>query len=198
MSRVTRTFCKHRNKKHACQKHTSYATVERCVTQELRKAARGVQNPAVVFDIDDTVLINDSSVPGDARPNHSIMGIYKAALAMGMTVFIVTARPESPSNRKWTREQLELVHVYDYKKLFMLPKQESFAATSAFKLRARKEIADMGYTILLNVGDQWTDVVRVNNTKEFDTLADFDSDSYWLFEPVDDTSAWALKLPELS
>ena len=123
---------------------------------------------AVVWDIDDTILRSPQS---KIRPNElvsmAVMQLYQLCLKLGLTVFFVTARPDSPDNRTFTKKQL-LKHGFSkYEVLLMLPVAEydSFISQgrecnfSYFKHRMRSRIADLGYSLDLVIGDSFYDLL---------------------------------------
>ena len=158
-------------------------------------------NSAVVFDIDETILINDSKIDAcyHARPNPSMMKVYRLCLRLKIAVYFVTARRLSDDNYDWTTKQLQCIGAGRYAELHMCPESYrlSYARISEFKKRARARIArKSGRQIILNAGDQWTDTVQLSSNKELNELAATDNKSYWLFQPMDREVQWQLKLPD--
>jgi len=156
---------------------------------------------AVVFDIDETVLMNDDRIRecDGARPNMCIMRVYKRCLELDISVFFVTARRDSPRNRDWTKRQLNCIGAHTYKKLYMKPEEYQTAPEiSTFKRGARNEIRqEFKRHIVLNVGDQWTDMLEMSTDAEIDAFITRDNKSYWLFQPIEQEEiSWDLKLPD--
>ena len=142
----------------------------------LRKRAAlrdGEQNKALVLDIDETTLSNyeemvnagfayDSdafnawvnsakapAIPGTLR-------IFKEAKQRGVSVFFLTGRPES--QRAVTEQNLRSQGFDGWARLILrAPEQKSLTAL-AYKSAARAELEKQGFRILLNVGDQWSDL----------------------------------------
>lgn len=109
------------------------------------------ENPAVVFDIDDTLI--------DSRTHKvipSMLVLYNRVKRLGIPIFLITAR--DPSSRSYTVNQLRSVGVTGYKELFMVPNHE-FHIKGKSKAKIRKKILSMGYTVFLNIGDDPTDFV---------------------------------------
>lgn len=110
---------------------------------------------AVVFDIDDTLV--------DGKENNIIpvVKVYRLALALGFLCYIVTARPESPSNRRYTREMLSKNGIANYQELYMMPSKltPTFQSISLYKFKMRTDISKQ-HEILCNIGDMWTDHLK--------------------------------------
>lgn len=127
---------------------------------------------AVVFDIDETSLsnyqemlragfafdarafdawVNTASAP--AIPG--TLRIDKAAQQLGADVFFITGRyePERPATERNLRAQ-----GFVWKQLTLRPESTRSETTTQYKSGARARISAQGYTIVLNVGDQWSDL----------------------------------------
>ncbi len=128
---------------------------------------------ALVFDIDETTLSNyqemvkadfaynakafnawvDSAaapaVPGTLR-------IFRVARRLGVSVFFLTGRPES--QRAATEQNLRSQGFDGWQQLILRAPAEARATALAYKSAARAAIAAQGYRIVLNVGDQWSDL----------------------------------------
>ena len=156
---------------------------------------------AVVFDIDETILINDPKIDAcyHARPNPGMMKIYKLCLRLQIAVYFVTARRLSNDNYDWTTKQLQCVGAGKYVELHMCPESYRVSASkiSEFKKRARARITrKSGRQIVLNAGDQWTDMLHMSSSQEVNAFISKDNRSYWLFQPLDREVLWQLKLPD--
>ena len=172
----------------------AYAAAYKCLRSrdELR------DRPAtVVFDIDDTLLrANDGSMP---RINLTIKLLH-AAQRRGYNVEIVTARPEFPSNRAWTMEQLRArgirvpeskVHLYDEKR------HRSVSHYKSTRRRAMRPPTEG------TVGDALHDVTPIHleggaATKAADenTWRDHREHVVLRLNRRHDGAAWGWKLPE--
>jgi predicted secreted acid phosphatase len=180
-------------------KYTNFKNLEKPLMDMLR----GV-NPstsAVVFDIDETILINDKKIDAcyHARPNPGMMKIYRLCLRLQIAVYFVTARPLSDDNYDWTTKQLQCIGAGKYCELHMCPEsyRASPAKVSEFKKKARARISrKSGRQIVLNAGDQWTDTLQMSSNKEVNAFISKDNRSYWLFQPLDREVLWQLKLPD--
>ena len=138
----------------------------------IAKRAPQVSKPAVVFDIDETALSNlhhmleedwgyqpniwDDWVAGSSAPAiEPVRGVYQTALDHKVAVFFVTGRKES--DRRATAINLKRQGMGDYVRLIVRPVGNKQPA-DVFKPEARKRIADEGYTIIANLGDQHSDL----------------------------------------
>lgn len=118
---------------------------------------RLAQRPAIVLDIDGTVLRNyDNNV---AKCVVGFRYFVEACFRGGIHIFFVTARPDTPSNREWTVNQLKSCGFWQFvvpsRGLYMRDEGED---TGPFKLESRQDIRKRGYTILLSIGDQFLDL----------------------------------------
>jgi acid phosphatase len=135
--------------------------------------ARLGEKLALVLDIDETALSNWDEVIQDdfgyiakdwndwvnKKQATAIAGtsrLYKEAVADGVSVFFITGRGES--QRDATTDNLKSAG-YDHWTGLALrgphPKEQS---TTEYKSGERKKIVDSGYRIVLNVGDQLSDL----------------------------------------
>lgn len=96
---------------------------------------------AVMFDIDDT-LVRAS----DGRLMMPIIRLARWAKRLGYIVVIITARRATRETIRYTEEQLDEIDV-PYDRLLFVPAAEKSIAKQR-----------LGYTFVLSVGDQWTDL----------------------------------------
>lgn len=140
---------------------------------EARVHGRNQEKTAVVLDIDETTLSNwdemsaanfeydgkafnawVESAQAPAIP--STVRIYNAAQRLGVRVFFLTGRPEM--QRASTETNLRLQGFGAWQQLIMrMPAQAKMTAL-AYKSGERAKIEAAGYRIILNVGDQWSDL----------------------------------------
>ena len=113
------------------------------------------KKPAVCFDIDGTVIINDDRSRIIKCENY-MKQVVDTCYTNHITVFYVTARPESPSNRRSTERELASAGLGKHARLYMMPE----TGGDDYKWRCRRDIERQGYTIILSVGDQWWDLAR--------------------------------------
>lgn len=148
---------------------------DRAIAFLRRRAAQSHpgQKLALVLDIDETTLSNypemlkadfayDSkafnawvekeqalAIPGTLR-------LYKEAQRLGVNVFFLTGRPES--QRAPTEQNLNAQGFQNWSQLILRTPAQAGQTASVYKSAARAQIASQGYTIVLNVGDQWSDL----------------------------------------
>lgn len=126
---------------------------EACEWAERWLAWRGAcaERPAAVFDIDATLIHEQAPIP-------SVIRLYEAAKALGVTRFIVTARSED--GKAYTRNELQRHGIEEPRHLFMHPRTKpcaSSAQAGEAKERARERIEKRNYNIILNIGDAFHD-----------------------------------------
>jgi HAD superfamily, subfamily IIIB (Acid phosphatase) len=126
---------------------------------------------AIVFDVDETLLSNYSAIVADgfvygpksqAEATDEIgvaikpsLDLFNLAKSKGITVFLITGRPEA--QRAPTEDNLKREGFTDYKQAILKP--AGFTGTTvAYKSGARKAIEAQGYDIVANVGDQYSDL----------------------------------------
>jgi predicted secreted acid phosphatase len=145
---------------------------------------RLVPKPAIVLDVDGTVLKNyDNDV---AKCIVGFRSFVEACTGAGITVFIVTARPDTPTNRKWTERQLEACGLWRHvNHMYMRQEHED---TGPFKYESREHIRREGYTVLLSVGDQFLDLARKQ------PKGALDNHEVWV-GTLGDAGGFAIKLP---
>lgn len=160
----------------------SVATAVRWALSYLGCVRHMAHKPAIVLDIDGTVIWNAPGGNGSKCVLH-FKSLVDACYAAGVEVFFVTARPESTDNRAHTERQLQRCALR-YKKLYMMPPRQDYAR---YKHRAREDIALSEYTVLLSIGDQFADVSLKANT----TL----SDSKLYVGQIGDNGSYGIKLP---
>lgn len=126
---------------------------------------------AIVLDIDETAisqreymkqnnLTNNSNGYIEAMhkstyPIKSVLKFYHSALSKNLSVFFITSR--EATLRSQTTQNLEKAGYFKWHGLIMRP--NNFKGSSAkFKQEARKWLCDQGYYIVLNIGDQLSDI----------------------------------------
>jgi len=152
-----------------------------------RLAERHITKPAMVLDIDETSLnnleqmqINDYGYIGmgpctlkehyacgsgdwdktmRATAIRPTLELYKAAIEKGVAVFFVTGRREDAdgSERTYTEMNLQKVGYTGYKRVYLRP-ADSTGKVSDYKAAMRAAIEAQGYHILVNLGDQPSDL----------------------------------------
>ena len=125
--------------------------------RHLREQAKLVKNPCIVMDIDDTALICRTT---RIIRNEPLYIIYKYALKHDIKVFFVTARRASFPTQLWTMQQLALLGYDQYHGITLMPRRFVVQRTaSRYKWQVRSELVRRGHTVLINVGDQWSDLL---------------------------------------
>ena len=163
-------------------KADSAATAVRWALSYLGCASPLVENPAIILDIDGTVLKNLPE--GGAKCVLCFRTLARACANAGIAIFVVTARPDDKGyNRKWTVGQLEQCGIEPIAGLYMRPANRDFRE---FKLSARKKIRASRYTILLSVGDQFADL----SSKDY---KDLDDNTVWI-GTLGDNGSFGIKL----
>jgi acid phosphatase len=140
------------------------ATVDKAVRNKTKK-------PALIFDIDDTLLSSYACTKADnfsagSRAACVVAGkmpaipqtkkLYKSALKKKIAIFLVTGRPEG--TRAGTIANLNRAGLAGFKGLAMRPNADLGKPQVAYKSGERKKVQDKGYTLIGNVGDQTTDL----------------------------------------
>ena len=103
---------------------------------------------AIVFDIDDTIIFLKSG-----KVNDKAKIVYDCALKNNIQVFFITAR----SVKRTLSTQIELKEkgFSVYNSLYLMPLNDNFVGK--YKEDRRNDILK-NYEIILNMGDQWTDL----------------------------------------
>lgn len=110
------------------------------------------RKPAIVLDIDGTVLINRSD---GAVCVARFTELARACSRHGISLFCITARPYSKTNYRRSIRQLFDCGIYPVAKLFMRPDDADYLV---YKRDSREAIFDAGYRVLVTIGDQFADV----------------------------------------
>jgi predicted secreted acid phosphatase len=148
------------------------ASVDKAKTTLDKALAKKVKKPAIVFDIDDTLLsayncakpdnfqrgpIAVCVVTGKQTKIKQTVALYKYAQKKKVAVFLITARPENL--RTQTIGHLKAAGLTGYKGLSLRPTNDPNTSTQVpYKSGERKKIQGKGYTIVANLGDQKSDL----------------------------------------
>jgi predicted secreted acid phosphatase len=128
---------------------------------------------AVVLDIDETALsnykdmvqmgfggtlkqINDAENQGADAAILPTLALYQYAKAHHVAVFFITGR--TGDYRPATVSNLEAAGFKDFDGLTMKPDDYELSSVIPYKTAARRAIQDKGFTIVLSVGDQFSDL----------------------------------------
>ena len=147
-------------------------TVVDRATAYLAEHVDDARKPAIVLDIDDTSLssyeclaaadfdrdvVGQSCVArGDMPAIPQTLGLFRRARSEGASVFFITGRRERL--RSPTVSNLRAEGYTGTWTLTMRPNRQRRSQRSGWKARTRRSLARRGYTVIVNVGDQWSDL----------------------------------------
>lgn len=143
--------------------------------QYLEQRAKQGSNLAVVFDIDETSLSNWDEIQSlllvmslgaevkvglseSDPPLQPTLDLYRLARQNGYQVFFITGRSDTPENRRITEENLRKAGYSNWKALYLKPVTYNQPSVVPYKSGVRKKITESGFRIVLNVGDQYSDL----------------------------------------
>jgi HAD superfamily, subfamily IIIB (Acid phosphatase) len=169
------------------------ATVAGEAGRWLARRVSAVTRPALVLDIDETALSNwdviklddfGRPIEGPCAPESGgpcgwaawdqlgrdpaiapTLQVFRLAHTLNVTVFFITGRPES--QREATERNLVAAGYGGYKRLYMVPDGAHFASAADLKTPIRVEIEQAGYNIVVNMGDQPSDLQGGHAEKMF-------------------------------
>ena len=158
-----------------CYAHDLHVQADRAIAFLRQRAAnrKPHEKLALILDIDDTSLSTYAEMLGadfaynkpefdqwlDTAQAPAIPGtlrLYKEAQRLGISTIFITGRYET--QRAATERNLRAQGFDNWKLLVMRPAETGSQTIGAFKAVARGQIAAAGYTLALNVGDQWSDL----------------------------------------
>ncbi len=129
--------------------------------------------PALMLDVDETSLSNiwlvlqqpnlaagnpvrsASAKTGDDTVIEATKELYQEALANDVTVFFMSGRSES--ERGFTTKNLQAAGFTEYEEL-ILEADDNTLGAGQYKTQNREKLASEGWTIITNVGDQFSDI----------------------------------------
>jgi acid phosphatase len=158
------------------------ARVGAAATAWIEERAPKVRRPAIVLDIDETALSNwrayrvnhwarilqgDCNLEkgpcnirvwqamGASTAMQPTLHLVRRAHQLGVAVFFITGRPGElrQSTERNLREQ-----GFTFDHVFLLPSDQKFASGVDFKTPIRRKLEAEGYTVLLSIGDQQSDL----------------------------------------
>lgn len=147
-----------------------------CYLQERIKSSQSnkpTRKLAVVLDIDETSLSNYAHIKkidfarntqrlrpylllADGTPIKPTLKLFKLAIHNNVSVFFITGRNESI--RTATISNLNNAGYSGWKGLYFKPSTYQGSSVVAYKSGVRKKITEEGYDIILNIGDQRSDL----------------------------------------
>jgi hypothetical protein len=149
----------------------------------LEERTKSAVKPAIVLDIDETSLSNWPAYrvngwvrivngpcdleqgPCGLRAWQALsqskaiaptLSLARRARELNVAVFFITGRPENL--REATERNLK-DQGYEWTAIILLPEGAKFASASDFKASERRKLTEQGYTILLSLGDQESDLL---------------------------------------
>ena len=116
----------------------------------LLKSFKLEPNSAIIFDIDDTLIDRwgNCILP--------VVHLYHHAQLLGLIPFIVTAREFENNNVNFTFEQLKRCDIINFQDVYF--RSPEMKDISQYKNMCRKQIHDLGYNVLMSVGDMPWDI----------------------------------------
>jgi acid phosphatase len=151
------------------------AQADRAIAFLRQRAARRQpqEKLALILDIDETTLSNyQEEVGADFAFNAAVFNtwvekaqapaipgtlrLYREARRLGVSVIFITGRPET--ERDATERNLRAQGFDHWQELVMRSAGQSSETASTYKQEARRHLVEKGYTLALNVGDQWSDL----------------------------------------
>ena len=145
------------------------------------RAARGGAKLTVVFDLDETLLLNWSHMSAmdfgyvkrewdrwvedaEAPAIDSVREVYRTARRLGIDVIFITGRPEDA--RAGTERNLRAIDCSDYAALVCRPDAQK-GTNAAFKTGVRQKLTSEGRAIIANIGDQESDLTGGFSERSF-------------------------------
>lgn len=133
------------------------------VIQELKPILEGLKQdlvanpPAAVFDIDETLILTNTDDDG-FTVHPAVHKVYRFLRQEKVPIFVVTARRKSEASAQYAINQLSNFYT-ELEDLYMVNAQhDDDESASVFKFKSRKRVIQKGYTIVLNAGDNWSDL----------------------------------------
>jgi acid phosphatase len=154
------------------------AVVDKAIQYFKKLDISNMKKPTVIFDIDDSVLwtlpeqkatefgyiqdyFHNWVMQGDAPAVPGTKRLFDFLLTHGYTVIFLTGR--FASEREATIKNLRDNGFVGYEKLITRDCENRQEKASVYKPAQRAKLATEGYTIVGSVGDQWSDMVGIDN-----------------------------------
>jgi acid phosphatase len=148
----------------------------------LEQQAETAVKPAIALDIDETSLSNWPAYRlngwgrvvnggcdleygpcglrawqalGQSKAIAPTLALSRRARELGIAVFFISGRP--PNLREATERNLK-AEGYEWTGVILLPEGAQFASAVDFKAPERRKLTEQGYTVVLSLGDQQSDL----------------------------------------
>lgn len=102
--------------------------------------------------------VKNTGLPVSDPPIQPTLDLYRLARQKGYQVFFITGRADTPANRRITEDNLRKAGYDNWKALYLKPVTYNQLSVVPYKSGARKKITEAGFRIVLNVGDQYSDL----------------------------------------
>jgi acid phosphatase len=158
-----------------CYAHDLDVQADRAIASLRQLAAHreAQQKLALILDIDETTLSNYQEMAGtgfaynaaafsvwvgsaQAPAIAGTLRLFKEAQRLGVSILFITGRSES--QRAATERNLRAQGFDHWRELIMRRADQETETASKYKQAARRQMVAKGYTLALNVGDQWSDM----------------------------------------
>jgi acid phosphatase len=158
-----------------CYAHDLDVQADRAIAFLRQRAAhrRSGEKLAVILDIDETTLSNYQEFVGAdfgfnkaafnawaetalAPAIPGTLRLYKDAQRLGFSIFFITGRSEP--ERDATERNLRAQGFDGWQQLTLRTASQGTETAEAYKSAVHGQIAAQGYSLALNVGDQWSDL----------------------------------------
>ncbi len=143
------------------------------ITNRLKKVKPN-EKLAIVFDIDDTLLTQyEHALETDFSqmqtllmqwkkkaqipPLIPIIDLFNFVKEKGLSIFIITGRKSDLLDP--TIQNLNKVGLKEWTEIYFDTTDQNYATTQEYKAAVRKKITQNGYTIIVNIGDQNSDLL---------------------------------------
>jgi len=162
--------------------------IEKVISQaeeHIKNTHNKVKNPAVVLDIDETSLSNleyfykydfggdqaswiEWIKKAEAKAIKPVLELYKLCKSLNISIFFITGRKQLSEdiNQDPTIINLKKEGYEDWKKVYFKPFNTQ-KSTIEYKTECREDIEKQGYTIIANIGDQYSDLIGGYSQKTF-------------------------------
>jgi predicted secreted acid phosphatase len=94
---------------------------------------------------------------GAAEPVKPVREVYLLARELGVAVFFITGRPETPEMRVATEKNLRAAGYEQWAGVLLKPTTQKLT-TVQYKSGERQRITEQGYAVLASIGDQQSDL----------------------------------------